>query len=98
MFLQYLSQIFTILIKNLLRSALKKWEGELQKLKINCDNILKDLTLKLRSIDIYILKRCINRNVQNALKNVIKTHERKLRNLTKNIQLPFTSDETIKIF
>ena len=84
--------------KCLLRSALKKQEGELGKLKIDYDNILKDLALKLTSIDIYILKRYINHNVQNAVKNVIKTHEKKLRNLTKNIQLPFTSDETIKNF
>ena len=84
--------------KRLLRSALKKREGELRKLKINYDNILKDLRLKLTSIDIYIVKRCINHNVQNAVKNVIKTHEKKLRNLTKSIQLPFTSDETIKNF
>ena len=44
------------------------------------------------------MKRCINHNVQNAVKNLIKTHEKKLRNLTKNIQLPLTSDETIKNF
>ena len=82
----------------MLWSALKKREGELRKLKIDYDNILKDLRLKLTSFDIYIVKRCINHNVQNAVKNVIKTHEKKLRNLTKNIQLPFTSDETIKNF
>ena len=84
--------------KRLLRSAIKKREGELRKLKTNHDNILNDLTLKLTSIDIYILKRCINHNVQNPVKNVIKTHGKKLRNLTKNIQLPFTSNETIKNF
>ena len=44
------------------------------------------------------MKRSINHNVQNAVKKVIKTHEKKLRDLTKNIQLPFTSDETIKNF
>ena len=45
---------------------------------------LNDLTLKLTSIDIYILKRCINHNVQNAVRNVIKKPMRKkLRNLTK---------------
>ena len=69
-----------------------------KKLKIDYNNILKDLTLKLMSIDIYILKRYINHNVQNAVKNVIKTHEKKLRNLTKNMQLQFTADETIKNF
>ena len=50
------------------------------------------------SIGIYILKRCTNHNVQNPFKNVIKTNEKKLRNLTKNMQLPFTPDETIKNF
>ena len=50
------------------------------------------------SIDIYILKRCINHNVQNAVKNVIKIQEWKLRNLIKKIKLPFPSDGTIKNF
>ena len=50
------------------------------------------------SIDIYILKRCINHKVENAVKNEIKTQEWKLSNLIKKIKLPFTSDETIKNF
>lgn len=50
------------------------------------------------SIDIYILKRCINQNVENAVKNEIKTQEWKLSNLINKIKLPFTSDETIKNF
>ena len=50
---------------------------------------IQDLTLKLTSFGIYILKRCINRSVHNAVKNIIKT---------KIIQLPFASDETIKNF
>ena len=55
--------------------------------------------LKLTSVDICcILKKCINDKVQSADQNVIKTHEKKVRNLNKNIQLPFTSDETIKNF
>ena len=44
------------------------------------------------------MQRCTNHNVQNAVKNVIKTHEEKLKNLTKIVQLPFTSDEAIKNF
>ena len=85
-------------IQKRLLCILKKRKGKLRKLKLDYDNILKDLALKLTSVDIYILKRCINHHVQNAVKNVIETHEKKLRNLTKNIQLPFTSDETIKNF
>lgn len=41
------------------------------------------------SFGIYILKKFINHSVQNAFKNVIKIE---------NIQIPFTSDETIKTF
>ena len=45
-----------------------------------------------------VLQKCTNHNVQNSVKNVIKTHEKKLKNLTKIVQLPFTSDEAIKNF
>ena len=65
-------------------------KGELRKLKIDYDNILKDLMLKLTSINIYILKLCINHNVQSAVKNVTKTYEKTLRNLTKQLLLPIT--------
>ena len=69
--------------KHLLWSPLKKREGELQKIKIDYNKVSKDLKLKLTSIDIYILKRCINHNVQNTVKNVIKTPAKKLRSQLK---------------
>ena len=50
---------------------------------------IQNWTLKLMSFAIYILKKFINHSVQNAFKNVIKIE---------NIQILFTSDETIKTF
>ena len=52
--------------------------------------------MKLSSVNLYILKKCIRRNVGKVLNNVTSTYEKKLKNLTKNIQILFTSDETIK--
>ena len=52
--------------------------------------------MKLSSVDLYILKKCIRHNVEKVVNNVISTQEKKLKNLTKNIQIPFTSDETIR--
>ena len=52
--------------------------------------------MELSSVNLYILKKCIRHNGEKAVNNVISTNEKKLKNLTKNTQIPFTSDETIK--
>ena len=49
----------------------------------------------LYSIDKYILHNARKKNVYKFNVKIIKTHEKKLRNLTKNITLPFTDSETI---
>ena len=48
------------------------------------------LTLK-----IYILDNAIKKNVYKCAVKTIKTHEKKLRNLTKNVTLPFTDTKTV---
>ena len=58
--------------------------------KVNV-RILQTLTMKLSTVDLYI-----RHNVRNAVNNVISTREKKYKHLTKNAQIPFTSDETIK--
>ena len=82
--------------KRLLWSALNKCQDELKKLHKDHAKILQTLPIKLPSVDLYILKKYIRHNVKKAVNNVISTHEKKLQNLTKNIHIPFTSDETIK--
>ena len=83
--------------KRLLRSVLNKRQDELKKLQKDQAKMLQALTMKLSSVDLYILKKCIRHNVEKAVNNVlISLHEKKLKNQTKIIQIPFTSDKTIK--
>ena len=65
---------------------------ELKKLEKDHENALQTLSLELSSVDLYILKKCIRHNVGKAVNNVISTHEKKLKNLTKNTQIPFTAE------
>ena len=80
--------------KRLLCSALNK--RQLKKLEKDHKNTLKTLSLELSSVNLYILKKCIKHNVAKAVDNVISTHKKKLKNSTKNTQIPLTSEKTIK--
>ena len=42
-----------------------------------------------------MIESCVKRNVLRQKKNIIATHEKKLRSLTHNSVLPFTADEVI---
>ena len=97
LFLPYTNEVDSKFIhKRLLCSALNKRQNELKKLEKDHANILQTLTIKLSSVDLYLLKKRIRHNVGKAVNNVNLTIEKKLKNLTKNTQIPLTSDETIK--
>ena len=81
--------------KRLLRSAVKKRKKELRSLRKDADVYEKDLAKVLSSIDKYILDNAIKKNVYKCSVKTIKTDEKKLRNLTKNVTLPFTDTETV---
>ena len=49
----------------------------------------------MSSVDTFILDRAVEKNVERSTKTIIKTHQKKITNLTKNIALPFTHNETI---
>ena len=49
----------------------------------------------MSSVDTFILDRAVEKNVEWSTKTTIKTHQKKIRNLTKNIVLPFTHNEII---
>ena len=49
----------------------------------------------MSSVDKFILDRAVEKNVEWSTKTIIKTHQKKIKNLTKNIALPFTHNETI---
>ena len=95
--LQYRNKVASKFIcKRLLESALNKRQDELKKRQKDHAKISQTLNMKLSSADLYILKNCIRHNVEKAVNKVISTHEKKLKNLMKIIQIPVTSGETIK--
>ena len=81
--------------KRLLRSAITKRRKELNKLTIARDRLAEHINGIVSNIDRYILHRTIKYNVEKAVKRVIATHEKKLRNLTRNMVLPFSPTETV---
>ena len=83
-------------VKDYCEVRIYKRQDELKKLEKDHAKILPTLTMTLSSIDLYILKKCIRHNVGKAVNNVVSTYEKKLKNLMKNTQITFTSDEIIK--
>ena len=81
--------------KRSLRSAIKKRRDERYRLEKQLQNIRTEICSILSSIDKYIILRLIDQNVQKMVKVTIKTHEKKLKNLTKNLVLPLTPTETV---
>ena len=54
---------------------------------------LKDL---LSITDFYILRRALQYNIiKKTTVKIVRTHEQKLKNLTRNTVIPFTSDDTV---
>ena len=49
----------------------------------------------LNSLDSYILLKAVAHSVAKAANQFMKTHEKKLKNLTRNSVLPFTSSEVV---
>ena len=78
-----------------LRSAIKKRRDERYRLEKQLQNIRTEICSILSNIDKYIILHLIDQNVQKMVKVTIKTHEKKLKNLTKNSVLPFTPTETV---
>ena len=81
--------------KKLLKSALHKRCKEQKQIKKELEHLTQCIKAKLNSVDWYILSKLIKKNVNKKMKSAIWTHEKKLRNLTKNHVLPFTSKEIV---
>lgn len=81
--------------KRLLRGAIQKRIKEKSKLEKECTSIQEELSHLLNNLDWYIVKKSIQRNVQDGVEKILLSHERKLRNLTKNSSPPFTKDDVI---
>ena len=67
----------------------------MRSLKRSLSTYEKEIQNILSSVDKFILDRAVEKNVEWSTKTIIKTHQKKIKNLTKNIALPFTHNETI---
>ena len=59
-------------------------------------NIETTIRSKLNAIDWLIIKKLLFHNIKKSEQSIITTHEKKLRNLTKNRSNPFKHEEVIK--
>ena len=67
----------------------------MRSLKRSLSSYEKEIQNILSSVDKSILDRAVEKNVERSTKTTIKTHQKKIRNLPKNIVLPFTHNEII---
>ena len=81
--------------RRLLRSAIRKRTNEKYKLTKDLQESTKDVKSVVTRIEWLVLEKSILMNVKKKRTSIIKAHEKKLKNLSKNFTLPFTSDEVI---
>jgi len=84
--------------KRLLRSNIHKRTKEQHKLKQICKIFRIYLEKKFSALDWYLLWKFARYNVQKVEKTTVETHEKKMRNLTKNQTLPFLPEDVIRNF
>ena len=82
--------------KRLLRSAIQKRISEEKKLKNNLEKERSKIKEILSAIDWYFINKAIRKNVTKFMTKHLETHEKKMKNLTKNSVLPFTGKDTIR--
>lgn len=84
--------------KRLLRSNIHKRTKERNKLVLEVDQLSRQIRSIISSVDYYILWNAVRKNVDECERKTILTHEKKLRNLTKNSVLPFSKMMLLPIF
>ena len=82
--------------KRLLRNALGDRLREKRKLDSSFDSHCSTIKSVVSSFDWYVIRRCVNKNVMHSSDRTVKQHNKKLRNLTRNHELPFNADQTIR--
>ena len=81
--------------KRLLRSSIKKREKEYRKLVFERDKLHSEIKAVVATVEMYVLSKAIQRNLKKKEREWIQTHQKKLKNMTKNEILPFTASDTI---
>ena len=81
--------------KRLLRSTILKRSREQKTLEQNLCKVENILISTLNSFDWLILSRCLRKNIEKRIHKIIATHQKNLRNLSKNTTLPLSHKETV---
>ena len=84
--------------KKLRQNAIHKRIRERNDFDKNIGNVELQIKQKLNNFDWYILVMLLKRNIKNKENTVLKTHQKKIRNLTKNSTNPFTHREVVKTY
>ena len=79
--------------KHFPRGAIRKQNREMCDLHANLEKLSSTLRNYLSSLEWYILKSSVNRNVERAASSVVETHRKKICQLTKNSILQFLTDD-----
>ena len=82
--------------KKLRKNAIHKRIPERNDFDKKIKNVELQIKHKLNRFDWYILVKLLKRNVKNKENAVLKTHQKRIRNLTKNSTNPFTHKEVVK--
>ena len=78
-----------------MRSALRKRNPEKLKLDKELNHLKSEMRNAINGIEWHLLIQAIQRNVEHRNIQVVKTHEKKLSNLTHNKVLQFPPDDVI---
>ena len=81
--------------KRLLKSTINRGRKEHLKLAKDLKVVKGNLNLVFTSVDLFILNKAIHKICQNVVNAIVKTHHKKLQNLTKNEVLPSKNNEGI---
>ena len=75
--------------KRLLKNALQRRCREEKNLHVDLEKKIQFIRSRCDGITWFLLYKSIQRNVKKEESNILKSHQKKLRNLTRNTMLPF---------
>ena len=86
----------SVIRRRLLCNAITDRMRDKRKFDSAYENHCSRIKQVVSSLDWYVLFRCLNNNVSTYTRRRVSTHDKKLRNLTHNRELPFTAEQTIE--
>ena len=68
---------------------------EKRKLVYDMEKFQKKVKQVLSGIEYFIFYKALHRNIDREVQNIVKTHQKKLKTLTKHCVLPFDSKDVV---